>query len=299
LAGRFAPQAAVYDEYEELVHDGAVEVVSLCMPNYLHAAEAITALEAGKHLILEKPPAINWQELYELRSAAVKAPGRSVVSYVMRWHPMVANLKGIIDGGGIGSIYYAQADYWHGIQPSFSSYEWIRKKEYAGGSMITGGCHAADILRYLTGKEVEEVSAYRCRARQDFDYFTTMVAAVRHVDHTVGKLSVSLDGLAFPYQFNIDILGTEGAVRDNRVYSQRYFPRQNDWTMIPSATPNSGEVGHHPFAQEIDDLVTCIRQGTPVLSDIEDGLRSIAVSLAIEEAAATGKPVRVPRWEDS
>ncbi len=51
------------------------------------------------------------------------------------------------------------ADYWHGIKPTFSSYNWIRKREFAGGAMITGGSHAADIARYLGG-EVEEVSAY-------------------------------------------------------------------------------------------------------------------------------------------
>jgi predicted dehydrogenase len=296
LTARFAPKAAVHDSYEALLDDPSVDIVSVCMPNYLHAREAILALEAGKHLILEKPPAITWEELHDLRSAEEKAPGKSVVSFVMRWHPMIANLRAIIDRGGLGSIYYAEADYWHGIKPSFSSYEWIRKKEFAGGAMITGGCHAADIVRFLTGKEAEEVSAYRCEAREDFDYDTTLVAAVKYTDGTVGKLSVSLDGLSFPYQLNIDLLGSEGALRDNRIYSSGLFPAQEDWVTVPSSTPNSGAVSHHPFKQEIDGLVECILSGTEVLSDVEDATRSIAVSIAVEESAATGKPVQLPRW---
>jgi len=296
LTKRFAPKAAVYERYEEMLDDSSVDIVSLCMPNYLHAPEAILALNAGKHIILEKPPAITWEELYKLKETEEKSQGKSVVSFVMRWHPMVSNLKRIIDRNGIGDIFYVESDYWHGIKPTFSSYEWIRKREFAGGAMITGGCHAADIARYLSGKEVEEVHAYRCGAREDFDYDATLVSAVKFRDGTIGKLSASLDGLSFPYQFNIDVLGNKGAIRDNQVYSRELFPQQNDWVSLPSPTPNSGMVSHHPFKQEIDSLVECILDGSPVLSDIADAVKSIAVSIAIEESAATGKSVNLPKW---
>ena len=150
--------------------------------------------------------------------------------------------------------------------------------------MITGGCHAADIIRYLTGKEVDEVFAYRSRKRADFDYDTSLVASVKFKDGSIGKLSVSLDGLCFPYQFNIDLLGTEGAIRDNRVYSKSLFPEQNDFVTIPSATPNSGSVSHHPFQQEIDNLTDHILHGTPILSDVLDACNSMEIVLAIEES---------------
>ncbi len=159
--------------------------------------------------------------------------------------------------------------------------------------MITGGCHAADILRYLTGKEAEEVFAYGCRARPDFDYDTTLVASVKFRDGSLGKISASLDGLGFPYQLNIDLLGTEGAIRDNRVYSKKLFPEQTDFVTLPSATPNSGAVGHHPFQQEIDNLVDGILYGAPVISDVTDACDSMEMVLAIERSAATGKPVKV------
>jgi UDP-N-acetyl-2-amino-2-deoxyglucuronate dehydrogenase len=283
----------VYEHYEDMLADPSVDIVSVCMPNYLHAREAIAAFEAGKHLILEKPPAISFEELKSLRLVARRAKGRSVVSFVSRWHPMVRNLRALLDQRAIGDIYYTEVDYWHGIKPTFSSYPWIRRREFAGGAMITGGCHAADLARYFKG-EVEEVSAYRCRSRDDFDYPTTLVAAVRFVDGTVGKLSASLDGLAFPYQMNIDLLGSGGAIRDNRIYSKLLFPEQNDFVTVATSTINSGAVSHHPFQQEFDNLVENLLGDAPVLSDVLDACNSIAVSLAIEQSAATGKPVGVP-----
>lgn len=294
LAARFAPEATVYDRYEDLLADTAVDIVSLSVPNFLHARDAIAALKSDKHVILEKPPAISFDELHELVATARAAKTKSVVSFVLRWHPMITNLKSLLAQGAIGDIYYAEADYWHGIKSSFSSYEWIRRKEFAGGAMITGGCHATDIVRYLSGREVVEVSAYATRTRDDFDYPTTVIAAAKFDNGAVGKLSASLDGLAYPYQFNIDLLGSNGAIRDNRIYSAELFPEQTDWVTLPSATPNSGAVHHHPFKQVIDNLVESILDDKPVLSDILDGARSIAVALAIEESAATGKSVTVP-----
>jgi UDP-N-acetyl-2-amino-2-deoxyglucuronate dehydrogenase len=293
LAREFNPQAKVYAAYEDLLADPAVDVVSICMPNHLHAREAILALQAKKHLILEKPTATTREELSALRQVARRAQTRTVVSFVARWHPLVKNLRSLLDRRALGNVYYTEVDYWHGIKPTFASYPWIRRKEFAGGAMITGGCHTADLARYLKGDEIVEVSAYRCKNREDFDYFTTLVAAVKFRDGSVGKLSASLDGLFFPYQLNIDLLGTEGAIRDNRVYSKSLFPAQTDWVTLSTPTPNSGAVTHHPFQEEIDNLVNNIYEDVPVLSDLLDACNSVEVVIAVEESAATGKPVAV------
>jgi predicted dehydrogenase len=293
LAAEFNPEAKIYSEYEEMLSDPKVDIVSLCMPNFLHAKESILAFEAKKHLILEKPTAINYEELAELRETAKNAETKSVVSFVLRWHPMVSNLKALLDKNAIGDIYYAEADYWHGIKSTFASYNWIRRKAFAGGAMITGGCHVADIVRFLTGNEAEEAFAYRCKGRSDFDYDTTLVASVKFKNGSIGKLSASLDGLNYPYQLNIDLLGTEGAIRDNRIYSKSLFPEQTDFITISSDTPNSGAVTHHPFQQEIDNLTEQILEGTPVLSDVLDACNSMEIVLAIEKSAETGKPVKI------
>lgn len=292
VAAKKGAPIAIYRDYEDLLNDEGVDIVSECMPNYLHAREGAMALSAGKHLILEKPAGIARPDVEELRAAARSSGKKSVVSFVLRWHPLVANLKNLLVKSAIGDIYFSGFDYWHGIKPSFPSYEWIRRREYAGGAMITGGCHATDLARYLHG-EIEEVFSYSTKARDDFDYQTTLVAAAKFENGSVGRLSASLDGLGFPYQFNIDLLGTRGALRDNRIYSRELFPSQKDFAVLPCDTPNSGSVEHHPFKQEIDNLVESIENGVPVHSDVEDACRSMEVALAITESAMTGKPVRV------
>jgi predicted dehydrogenase len=119
------------------------------------------------------------------------------------------------------------------------------------------------------------------------------VACLKFSDESIGKLSVSLDGLCFPYQFNIDLLGTAGAIRDNRIYSKTLFPEQTEFITLASETPNSGAVDHHPFQQEIDNLTDHILHDAPILSDVADACRSMEIVLAIEESAATGKPVKI------
>ena len=119
------------------------------------------------------------------------------------------------------------------------------------------------------------------------------MAAVTHIkfrDESIGKLSVSLAGLRFPYQFNIDLLFTEGAIRDNRIYSKSLFPEQRDFITLSSDSPNSGTVDHHPFQREIDNLADHISHDTPILSDLADACNSMEIVLAIEESAVTEKP---------
>ncbi len=132
FASQYAPQATVFTHYHDMLDNQDVKIVSECMPNYLHAKDGLDALKAHKHLILEKPAGITQQESDELSCLALSSDVKTVVSFVLRWHPMVQKMKSIIAKNTIGEIYYAQADYWHGISPSFSSYNWIRKQEFAG-----------------------------------------------------------------------------------------------------------------------------------------------------------------------
>ena len=279
-------------DYGKILARDDIDLISICLPNYLHAPDGIAALDAGKHLILEKPAGITQEECDALYEAARKSDRKTVVSFLTRWSPVVRNLRKLLDQGAFGDIYYACADYWHGIKPEFASYNWIRRREFAGGAMITGGCHAVDIARYLNG-DVAEVHAYSLKKRDDFDYDTTYVAAVRFVNGSIGKVSASLDGLNFPYQFNIDLLGTKGAARENRIYTKELLDNQHDWVTLPCATPNSGAVSHHPFKDEIDNFVDAIRENGKSLCTLEDACRTMDVVFAVTESARIGKPVAV------
>lgn len=292
FAAKNAPNAKVYDNYEDMLNDPDVDIVTECMPNYLHASESIMALDAKKHLLLEKPAGITFEEADALYDAAIKTDRKTVVSFVGRWEPLLINLKKLVEEKAIGDVFYCGCDYWHGIKKTFASYNWIRQQQYAGGAMITGGCHAADNARYLNG-DVAEVYAFATHYRSDFDFDTTLSASVKFRNGSVGRLSACLDGVNYPYQANIDVLGSEGAIRGNRFWSKKLFPMQEKWIDLPMQGPETGTVSCHPFKNEIDEFVDSILHDTPVKSDLADAVKSMDVVLAITESAKTGKPVFV------
>ena len=290
LIKNFNLKAKSYINYEDMLSDVNVDIVSECMPNYLHADEAVLAFKAGKHLILEKPAGINEEQTQRIIEASNKSGKLSVCSFVLRWHPLVRNIKKLLSQDAFGKVYFVQADYWHGIQKQFSSYSWIKQKEFSGGAMITGGCHAVDISRYLNG-EITEVFAYKNKNRDDFDYDTTYNSTVKFANGSIGRISATLDGLAFPYQFNIDLLGTDGAIRANKFYSKKLIENQEDWCSLPCETPNSGKVNHHPFSDEINNLINGILYGEEIICPVTEACKSMKAVYAIMESADSGKPV--------
>lgn len=284
---------AVYPDFAALLADDRVDIVSICTPNYQHAALAIQTAQAGKHLVLEKPVGITPEEVRAVREAVRAAGVRSVVSFILRWNPLVQTIRALLDQQAIGEVFYAECDYWHGIQPTFPSYEWIRHREFAGGAFITGGCHAVDAIRNFAG-EIVEVSAHSVRRRPDFDYPTTLVAMVKFASGAIGKIGCSVETRA-PYQFSIDLLGTEGTIRDNRLFSRRLLPGQTGFAEIPTVLPASGDVRHHPFPAEIDHFVTCLLEDREPMPNVEDACKTQEVCLAAEmSAAAGGKAIPLP-----
>ena len=292
LAEELDLQCAVYPDFEALLADDQVDAVSICTPNYQHAPLAIRAAQARKHLVLEKPVGTTLEEVRAVRQAVRESGVLSVVSFILRWNPLVQTIRALLDQGAIGDIVYAECDYWHGIKTTFPSYEWIRRREFAGGAFITGGCPAVDAIRNFAG-EIVEVSAYSTRRRPDFDYPTTLVAMVKFASGAIGKIGCSLEAQA-PYMFNIDLLGTEGTLRDNRLFSKTLLPGQTGFAEIPTVLPASGDVRHHPFPAEIDHFVACVLEGRQPMPNIEDACKTQEVCVAAEVSAANGgQAVRV------
>ena len=170
-----------YDDYEQLLRDERIQAVSVCTPNFQHAQQGIAAAQAGKHIVLEKPVGITLEELRALRKAVEEAGIKSVVSFVLRWNLQVVSMKRLIDEGAIGDLFYGECDYWHGIFSDFPNFDWLSKKAFTGSGMISGGCHAIDMLRYLVG-EIVEVAAFSASHNMDYDYPTTVVASLQFAD---------------------------------------------------------------------------------------------------------------------
>jgi len=94
----------IVDTFDDLLERNDIHVIDICSPNALHAEEAVSAAEAGKHVVIEKPIAMNLKELKAIRDAVVKAKVKSQVGFVARWNPHVQSIRGMIDKDGLGEI---------------------------------------------------------------------------------------------------------------------------------------------------------------------------------------------------
>jgi predicted dehydrogenase len=289
--------ADISTDLEKVLARDDIQVVSVCTPNHLHPRETIAAAQAGKHVLIEKPVAMSLDDLKAMRDAVRKAKVKTVVSFVLHWNPYFQTVKALLDDGALGKLFYVATDYLHEIGPWWTGYEWARRKETGGSTMLTGGCHAVDAIRWFCG-DVEEVCAYQTRGhRTDYEYVPTVMAALKFANGAVGKVGASFE-IPMPYVFNLELHGTEGAVRNEKFYSQRKFPGLTGFMTIPTIMPDSGEVTHHPFQGEIDHFVDCILQDRESPVNLEDAVKTHEVCIAIDQSAAEGRPVRLPLLKD-
>jgi predicted dehydrogenase len=290
LAARVGLDCAIPERFEDVLADARVDVVNVSGPNHVHAEQGIAAAEAGKHVLVEKPMVLSMDENRRLRDAVAKAGVKSIVSFVLRWNPLFDLLKAQLAAGTIGELFYAEVDYWHGLGPERHQYEWFRRKDTAGSTMLLGGCHALDALRWFVGDEVAEVSAMSNNKKGLYEYDANVVATMKFRGGVIGKSSALFDA-EMPYAFNIDLAGTDGTMRENRIWSPKRFPGQTGWATVPTILPDSGDVHHHPFDAQINHFVQCIIEDRESHCSIADAYHTHELCIAIDRSLESGGAV--------
>ena len=290
-------EIGIYDSVDDLLAHPGLDALSICTPHHRHPEETIAAARAGKHVLIEKPAATNLDDLHAMDAAVREAGVRSVVGFVLRWNPLVLAAKAMLAEGLFGEPIFVQTDYWHNGE--VSGYPGAKGRLWRAtiDAMLGGGCHAVDLARYLMSSDIVEVTALETTALSGLPKPANQVALVRFANGMAGKVSAITESW-IPYQFNIDLLGTEGGLRDNRFFSRK-LPGVLDWTTFPTVLPNSGLVGHHPFQGEIDHFVQCILDGVESHASLHDAVNSHEACFAIARSARLGgQPVRLPLAEE-
>jgi len=294
FAAELGLDCRVTDDYASVLADPTVDVVNLSGPNHVHAEQAIAAAQAGKHLLVEKPIALTVDDNRAVREAVAQAGVKSIVSFVCRWHPEVQMMKSLLGQGAIGDLFYAEVDYWHNIGPAHHAWALHSRVATGGSAMLLAGCHGVDLLRYLVGDEAVEVSACGNNPHGAYEYNANVVALVKFRSGVIAKASVLLD-CAMPYTFNIDLAGTAGTIRDNRLWSTRMLPGQTGWTTVPTTLLDTADVHHHPFDAEIAQLVDSILTGRESFATVADAALTHELCMAIDRSLATGgRPIALP-----
>jgi predicted dehydrogenase len=109
---------------EDLLDDPNVHVVSICTtPHHMHVVQGVAAAKASKHLVLEKPMALDLAGLHELQAAVRTTKVKTVASSVLRWNPLFEMIESFLPQGMIGNLFLAEVDYLHGIGPWYAQYD--------------------------------------------------------------------------------------------------------------------------------------------------------------------------------
>jgi predicted dehydrogenase len=283
-----------YGSVDELFDDERIHIIASCTHPDVRAEHCVRAAETGRHIVIEKPIGLTPLDTQAIREAVTKTGVKTVTSFVLRWNPQFLTVKQLRADGVVGELLYGEADYWHPLKKIYPGYKAFVTKAQSGSAVLAGGCHAVDILRHLGG-EIVEVAAFSAPKKLilDYEYEPNICASVRFENGAVGKLSTVFDADT-PYIFNCRLFGTEGTIIDNQVYSSKHYPGSLGYWTFPTIVPDSAEVSHHPFKEEIEHFIDCIEQDVESHASIHDTRKTMAVCFAMDEsAAAGGQPVKV------
>jgi predicted dehydrogenase len=284
-----------YTSLDDLLKSDDIHVVSICTPHHLHVEQGIACAQAGKHVVIEKPIALNLDGLRRLDAAIRHYNVRSVVSFVLRWNPLFETIRALLADGMIGDLFHAEVDYLHGITPDYPLYPWLRQRAFGGTALLTAGCHAVDALRWFTRQQAVEVFGYATTSPGnplDYEYEPTSVILIRFASGATGKVATSIEYMA-PYAFPIVLMGNRGVIRDNRLFTKRW-PGQTSWATIPTILPDSGAVTHHPFIPQIAHFIDCVLSGSESHANVADAVKTHEICLAAEISHRESRPVKLP-----
>ena len=240
-----------YGSYEELLTDPEVEAVYIPLPNDLHCAWSIRALQAGKHVLCEKPLAVSEAQVKEMFAAA-EANGVFLMEAFAYLHsPFVQAVKSELEAGTIGDIRYMESAFITGRRPDTD----IRlRKETYGGAMYDLGCYAVSMAMWMIGKEPDTVRASAQFSEKGIDLFTS--ALLLYDDESVAALDC---GMLLPHG-RLDrfrIFGTKGTI-----VSPVEFNQGGDipYTVTRDGVSETKTVSvRNNYTLEVEQLGRCVR----------------------------------------
>ena len=302
LALQYGTPLKAYQDLDDMLRDPSIDIVDICTPHPLHPQQSIAAAKAGKHLIIEKPISLTFEDAKSMGQAIQDAGVGSCVCFEVRYSQHGNMIRSVLDQGLLGSIHYAEVDYYHGIGPWYGQYGWNVKRDIGGSSLLTAGCHAVDLLLWLMDGEVEEVTSYSNRSSSEifapYEYDGTSVSLLKFKDGKLAKVASVIDCLQ-PYYFHIHLVGSEGSLLDNRFYSHKLKGQAKDrWSTLETALIDSGDVADHPYLPQFQAFVDSLEKGEPMpLTDFATAFETHRVVFAADRSAAEGRTVRLAELE--
>ena len=206
--------AKTFNTIDKLLLNSEIDIVSICTPNGLHAIHSIKALKAGKHVLCEKPMAINVVDCGEMIKAAEKANKRLFIIKQNRYNPPVVAVKEAIENGKLGNINSIQLSCFWNRNEDYYKNSWKGTKDLDGGTLYTQFSHFVDLLYYLIG-DVRDLKAYGanyCHKGQ-IEFEDSGVVILRFYNDAIGTINYTVNSHQQNMEGSLTLFGDKGTVK--------------------------------------------------------------------------------------
>jgi predicted dehydrogenase len=301
----YAPQKA-FGDYHDLLADDAVDAAIICLPNHLHFPATLTALEAGKHVLCEKPPTMTGAEMKVLREEAAKRNLVYFFSRQYRFTPGMQLARSCVEKGRLGQIYHATATFVRsrGI-PSWGGGWFTDRKRSGGGALIDIGIHALDAVWFLMG--TPRPTAVSARVFRNFAHLVEVpvfdvedaaYAFIRFDNGAVVQMETSWAGNltdeippreVFGQELiNSVLYGTKASIRLNPL--AMFEDRKGELVKVdlkPETTTRS------PFELQLQNFVEAVRGEAKAVNDADQAVALMEMIDAIYASSELGREVPI------
>ena len=288
VAGRFNIPA-YYGSYEELIHDPSIDAVYIPLPNHLHKPWTIKAIQAGKHVLCEKPAALSELEVRQMAEAAREHKVVFAEAFMYRYHPKHARVRELIEQGEIGEI--------RGIHGSFTFNNADDKgnvrysREMGGGSIYDVGCYPISAARMIYGMEPKAVTAHALFS-EEHDGVDMMAHGMLEFERGLG-LTFECGMWAYS-RCSLEIAGTEGRIELPSAFGWERMEDQAQILIHTAKGTREEKLGaHNHFALQADALAAAVLDGIPLPYGPQDAINNMRVIDACLKSIHTSARVAI------
>ncbi|HDN84630.1 MAG TPA: Gfo/Idh/MocA family oxidoreductase [Candidatus Aerophobetes bacterium] len=296
-AKEILPQGKIYTKLEDMLNNPDINLVDICLPTYLHKEAVIKSLEAGKHVLCEKPIALNLEDAEEMVEKAESSDTFFMVAHCLRFWPEYEVLKKMVEKGDRGEVIHASFRR-IGSLPIWSWGGWVLQESKSGGALIDFHIHDVDFVLYLLGKP-EKI--YARGVRNEFGW-SHVYSLYTYKDKAV-FLEAGWDyPPGFPFAHSYLVCLEKGTLEfsPQKTPSLIFYPQEGG-TEYPSPLQEELKVSAGgniekiaAYYKEIDYFLTCIQKGEkPVLITPQSARDALYLVLKEKESIETGKVVEV------
>lgn len=289
-------EVAVYRNLDDMLAQANLDVLSVNTSDHLHAEPFVKGLQAGCHVIVEKPMGNTLEDLERMTAAARASDKKTMVGQILRFNPFYQEVHRLCSSGEMGDIFYLEADYIHNlhgqaaperINPYIGNINWYLEHE----KVLVGGCsHQFDLLRWFANSHAVEVQGYgNSIAFPQMKHPDCMCAVVKLASGAICKLTGAYGIVGPRPDFNnLEIYGTKGTIRQGKAI----LGEGHDNVTVTDLSAR--EIEGHPYEPEIVHFLDCIVNDTEPIVDAFAGANSAAAMIMATEAVETGKTLAVP-----